>query len=139
MNRTKDGKFKAGKSGNSAGRPRGAVGKATILRRQIAEHGDELLTVLIEAAKSGDVQALRLVLERIVPALKPVAETVAFTLDTKAPLADQAAQVMRAVARGAINPDVGSSLISSLAALVKISEYTELEERLTALEGGNSE
>lgn len=129
-------RFKKGVSGNPSGKKTGTLNHATRLRKQIEQSGDELITVLLDVAKSGDVTALRLALDRVVPALKPVSEPIVYELDVSLSLSEQAAQVMQAVAGGTLSHEVGKVLIDSIAAQVKISEYTELEARLSALEGG---
>ena len=61
--------FQRGQSGNPTGRPRGAKGKRLQLPSELTS---DAITALAEAVAGGDVQAIRLVLDRTIPALKAV-------------------------------------------------------------------
>ena len=76
IERGKGGRFSPGKSANPTGRPRGAKGKRLQLPPDLTT---EAIAALAEAVAAGDVQAIRLVLDRTIPALKAV--TVADSLD----------------------------------------------------------
>ena len=63
--------FQKGVSGNPAGRPKGSQSLPTRLARKLlGENAEELLLVLIEKAKAGDLTALRFCLERMVPPVR---------------------------------------------------------------------
>lgn len=59
--------FIPGKSGNAAGRPKGACNRRTRLAQLLEPHAEELIAKLVDLARGGDVQALRLVIERLIP------------------------------------------------------------------------
>lgn len=59
--------FKPGFSGNKTGRPKGALNKNTQLKILFEEHAEELIKKTIEMALTGDIAALKLCIERIVP------------------------------------------------------------------------
>src|SRR5215218_6978605 len=66
-----DTRFRKGQSGNPAGRPAGARNKATLAVEVLLDGEAETITrKAIELAKSGDITAMRLCLERIIPARK---------------------------------------------------------------------
>ncbi len=62
-------KYQPGKSGNAAGRPKGALGKRSQLPDNLVA---EALQQLRAAVEAGEMQAVKLVIERAYPALKPV-------------------------------------------------------------------
>src|SRR5262245_4945736 len=63
--------FKKGQSGNPKGRPRGSRNRATLAINALLDGEAEVLTrKAIELAKAGDLTALRLCLDRIVPPRK---------------------------------------------------------------------
>lgn len=128
-------KFKAGQSGNPAGRPKGALGKATRWREALEPHGDELFKVAVEHALDGDMQALKLCLERISPAIKPSSDPVMFDLSGNT-LSDKAESVLQAIADGVIDVDSGRKLIGAISDLGRIIEVDSILERLEALESG---
>jgi hypothetical protein len=69
----KQGKFKKGRSGNPLGRPRGIRNKATIAAEALFKGEiEEICRKAIEQAKCGNIQAIKLVLDRILLAMMEV-------------------------------------------------------------------
>jgi len=64
--------FQTGKSGNPKGRPRGALSKRTHLAKLLEPHADALIAKAVELGLNGDVNALRLCIERIIPKVQHV-------------------------------------------------------------------
>jgi hypothetical protein len=63
-----DTRFKPGQSGNPSGRPKGARHRTTVAIEALLEgEGEALTRKAIELAKSGDMQALRLCMDRLAP------------------------------------------------------------------------
>lgn len=124
--------WKAGQSGNPAGRPPGQS-DITKLRAMLTPQAPELLETVLKAAKGGDMVAARLILERILPAVKPAEQALGFPLVGKS-LADKGMAVMGAVSAGELSPSQGSQLITAIGALARVVEIDELERRLTDLE-----
>jgi hypothetical protein len=125
--------WKPGQTGNPKGRPPGRS-QITLLRESIAGDVPEILAGLVTAAKAGDVQAARLVLERVLPPVKPMEQAIELELkgDT---LTDQGRAVLSAVSAGALAPGQGSQLIAAIGALARVAEIDELSARITVLEG----
>ena len=65
-------KFTKGQSGNPAGRPVGSKNKCTQFRELLADDLPALASVLRDKALEGDMNAMRLVLERLVPKVQVV-------------------------------------------------------------------
>jgi len=126
-------KFKPGQSGNPNGRPKGKSAGG-MLRKAIEERRDDILKIVVDAALNGDLQACKMLLERIAPTLRPVAASVTLPLDKSAGLAEQGAEVINAALSGTIPPDVANQLISVLTHQGKLIETTELIARIEALE-----
>lgn len=68
------------------------------------------------------------------PNLKPSNETVNFHFEPDSPPHKQAAQVLKAVSEGNLQPDIGNTFIQSIKAMIDIEEYTDLKERIEKLE-----
>jgi hypothetical protein len=75
--RSARGQFKPGHSGNPGGRS----GQTQAIRAKLAEGAEAVTKKVMAAAKKGDMQACRLILERLVPPIKATSEPVLFDLD----------------------------------------------------------
>lgn len=124
-------KFKPGQSGNPAGRPKDKT-PATLLRKSIADDMPEIIKTLVNLAKGGDVQAAKVLLDRICPALKP--QALSISVPVNGSLAEQGNEIIRATMAGQIPPDIGSQLITALANQGKLVEIDNLTKRLEAME-----
>jgi hypothetical protein len=100
------GRFRPGQSGNPAGRPKGARNRSTIAAESLLEGEAEALTrKAIQLALAGDVTALRLCIERLVPPRKDRPISLELPPITSAADASNAvAAVLGAVADGRITP-----------------------------------
>lgn len=116
----------------SPGRPpgRGAVAE---LRDKLAQDMDQIIDKVREQALAGDLQAARIVLDRVLPSLRPVEVTQAIDVPDGT-LAAQAHAVVQAVAAGEITPSQAAQIITALGGVAKIIETTELVSRIKALE-----
>lgn len=128
------GGFKPGQSGNPAGRPKGARNKSNVIAIAFDKQKTELARVVMDAALAGDMQAANMVLQRISPPLRSRAPTVQFELSPDKPLAQQAQQILQAVADGEVDPDTGKLLIDCIQAVAGVRAVDDLEARLLALE-----
>jgi Family of unknown function (DUF5681) len=130
------GRFQKGKSGNPEGRPKGTR-NATTLALEILLDGQAtaLTQKAIDLALDGDMAAIRLCLDRILPPRKD--RPVTFTLPPINSAQDAAATVsavLAAVASGEITPADAGGISRLIESYVKAFETAELAERLGRLE-----
>lgn len=129
----KTSKWKPGQTGNPKGRPPGQS-EITRLRASLAGDVPDILAGLVTAAKGGDVQAARLILERILPPVKAIEQAVKLQLPEGGTLTAKATAVLTATAAGDLAPGQAAQLIAALGTLAKIHEIDELAARITNLE-----
>ena len=128
--------FQSGQSGNPAGRPKGARGKATIMAEGMFEgEAQEVIRAAIDRAKSGDVAAIRVCLDRIAPRKRD--RPVAFELPPLHTAADAAAAlaaITAAVSDGDLTPSEAADLFKLVDGFTRTLEATLFEQRMTRLE-----
>ncbi len=123
--------FKKGESGNPKGRTAGQTPGAKI-RKAIEANADSILQSVIVAAVNGDMQACKMLLDRITPTLKP--QALPINIQLGATLPETGDNVIAATMDGSVPPDVGAALINALSNQGKLVEIQELAERLQRLE-----
>lgn len=132
-------RFKRGQSGNPDGRPKGSRNAATVAAEALLDGETEALTrKAIELAKGGDLVAIRLCLERILPARRE--RPVAFDLpDLKTPAdaVQASAAIAGAVSRGELTPGEAEAMARLVQAFAQSVMAHEHEKRLNNLEKGN--
>lgn len=133
----KPGRWKPGQSGNPNGKKPGS-GELQRLRASIAADVPEILAGLVAAAKGGDAQAAKLILERIFPAVKPVEQTQELDLPEGGTLTAQGRAVLSAVALGDLAPGQGAQLLAAIGSLARVTEIDELTQRIDKLEAANA-
>ena len=128
--------FQKGESGNPVGRPRGARNRTTVLLENLLADGAEAITrKAIELAKAGEIAALRMCLDRLVPA--PKYEPVVFDvppLDSAADSVAAAPRIVAAVADGDLTPSQAVDLAKVIDVYVGALATKSFEERLSKLE-----
>lgn len=134
MNKTT--KWVTGQSGNANGRPRDTRTQA--LRQMILAEIPAVISQLLVQAKNGDVSASTLLMNKVLPNLKPLAEPIIFNIADNDNLATIGQSIVDEIARGSISPDVGSQIITALSNQAKIEEFVTLEARIQALEGSKA-
>ena len=133
----KDTRFKPGQSGNPKGCRTGSRHKATLLAQALLDgEAEELTRKVIEKAKDGDMAALRVCLERLLPPRKdgPVKVTLP-KIEGASGVQQATAVILAAVAGGKLTPSEGQALAGLVEAHRKALEIGELERRIEELEG----
>jgi hypothetical protein len=128
--------FKPGKSGNPAGKPKGSRNATTLAMEALLDgESDALTRKAIELAKGGDMAALRLCLDRIMPPRKdrPVRFTLPAITGTDDAVAAMAS-MLAAVSSGDVTPGEAAEVSKLIDSYVRAVEATELHERITKLE-----
>ena len=128
--------FQKGQSGNPDGRPKGSRNATTIALETLLDGQATALTQkAIDVALTGDIPALRLCLDRILPPRKD--SPVAFDLPEMKTLNDAVpamGALVKAVGQGDLTPTEAGELTKMVQAFAKIIETAELEERVRKLE-----
>ena len=129
-----DGTFAPGNK--LGGRPKGARNKATLAVEQLLDGEAEAITrKAIELALAGDGPAMRLCLERLMPARKD--SPVLFALpriDTALDAVTASTALLAAVASGDVTPEEAGKVMGLLTAHKQLVEVCDLEARLQRLE-----
>ena len=127
--------FKQGTSGNPSGRPVGSKNKATALRKLLDDNSEVMLSKLIEMAKEGNIQAIRIAVERLLPPVRENKVTLALPrIDSIAGCCHAQASIIEAVANGELLPSEGDALSGLVENRRKALETSELADRIAALE-----
>jgi hypothetical protein len=131
--------FTPGCSGNPAGRPKGARNRSTLALETLLDGQAEALTQkAIELALAGDMAALRLCLDRILPARKDRPVSIEMLPINNAEDARAAsAALLGAVSSGNLTPSEASEVGKLIDAYVKTIELTEVLARLDKLEAAS--
>lgn len=132
-NGARRGRWKAGESGNPKGRKPG-TGHIAQLRAAIYAHIPEIIDELVRKAKGGDLQAARLLFERVFPPMKAIEQSHEFERHEACTLTQQGRVIMDAVLAGELAPGEGAKLLSAVETLAKIREHDELAARVATLE-----
>ena len=128
--------FQKGQSGNPAGKLKGTRNATTLALETLLDgQADALTAKAIELALAGDMQALRLCMDRILPARRD--RPVSFELppiDNAQDAAATVSAVLAAVSSGEITPTEAAEISKLIEVYVRAFETAELAERLERLE-----
>jgi hypothetical protein len=128
--------FQKGQSGNPDGRPKGSRNVTTVALESLLDGQASALTQkAIDLALTGDMAALRLCLDRILPPRKDRPLTFNFPAITNAAeAASTMSAILAAVASGEITPTEAAEIGKLVDSYVRAVEATELAARIERLE-----
>lgn len=128
--------WQKGQSGNLAGRPPGSRNKTTIAVQALLQGQAEKLTQkAIESALEGDMAALKLCLERIIPALKELPINIKLpAIMTATELPIMTAAIIKSVSSGDLLPSEAEKISKLVDVHRQAIEAADFDSRLKALE-----
>ena len=128
--------FQIGVSGNRNGRPKGSRNRVTILAEQLVDGvAEEVVNKIIEHARLGEPNALKLLMDRILPVRKD--RPTPFQLppiETAKDIPPAMASITQAVADGDLTLLEAAEVSRLVEHYARAVEITEIMERLDALE-----
>ena len=133
--------FKKGESGNPAGKKPGTRHRATIIAEQLIDaEAEELVRVCLDKAKAGDPVYMKLAMDRLIGVRKDRPISLALP---QLENAEDAVKAMKSIANAVSESKITPSEAQILSAVIenyrKVTETTEIEKRLTALEARNNQ
>jgi hypothetical protein len=129
-------RFQKGESGNPTGRPRGVLNHATLLAQELlAARVESIAGKLIELAEGGDMRAIRVCMERLMPVIKdqPIAVELP-PIEKPADSVEAAAAIAAAVAAGELTATEAAKLAKVVEVYVRALDSKGFDERLGKLE-----
>lgn len=128
-------KWEKGVSGNPTGKPKGAKDKRTALRQMLVPHQEKLVETLIHFAETGDMTAMRICMDRLMPPLREDLIHVTIPKITSAEDCTNAqAAVLNAVAAGGMLPSEGTVLSNLIDAQRRSYETTHLAAQVANIQ-----
>ena len=125
------GRFLKGASGNPAGRQPGSSSRALRLAQDAAD--EVALPPLIEAARSGDLDACKALIAYGLPRQRPVSLPEPSDLPEEGDLSEQMNTLLRLVARGEVSTTAAGEVAALISTAAKVDEVTELREQVESL------
>lgn len=130
------GRFLKGHSGNPAGKPRGAKNQSSLVaERLFADEIQEICGSVIAQAKAGNMQAAKIILDRLLPPIKDKPIRIDLPKITSSNDLVRAIECITfAVGSGQISPLEGEAIARIIDIHIKTLELNEFEKRLSNLE-----
>ncbi|CUI18033.1 conserved hypothetical protein [Candidatus Protochlamydia naegleriophila] len=130
------GKFRKGQSGNPQGKAKGTKNRATLAAERLLNGDlDNICRKLIDEALTGNVQAIKLVLDRVLPAKRDRDIDVRLPkLQTVDDAVNAMSLIIESVSCGSISPSEGEAMSRVVDAFVKAIQAYDVEKRVLKLE-----
>lgn len=125
--------FEKGQSGNPAGRPKGSRNKASFIVQSMLEgEAEDIAKKLVEMAKQGEMQAIKMIIERLLPPLKELPFNGDLQLDS-GNIAEDYNNLLEDIAAGEITLSEAKELADILEGKRKAIETLEVKAKLDEL------
>lgn len=121
------GSFKPGQSGNPSGKAPGPTHR-TIFRRLVGDNLKTIVETLVNNAQAGDTQAAKVLIDRLVPALKPTVDSIG--LKVSGNLSEQGAAIVAEMTAGRITPDQSKAAMDTLMTQSHLIDQAEIIAQL---------
>lgn len=132
--------FEKGQSGNPNGRPKGSRNRITVAVESLLDgEADTITRKAIELAKSGDMAAILLCMDRVAPARRD--RCIRFELPKIEKAKDAAragAAILAAVSEGEMTPSEASEVMKVVESYSRTLMVSDFETRLERLESGGT-
>jgi Family of unknown function (DUF5681) len=130
------GTFAKGFVANPNGKPKGARHRATLMAEAMLDgQAEALIQQAINMALAGDAQALRICIERIIPARKDRPVEISLPkISAASDLISATAALTAAAADGSITPSEASDLVRLVEGAARAIEVHDLASRIERLE-----
>lgn len=134
-----NGQFTKGRSGNPKGKPKGARHRSSLIAEQLfADEIQDICKTVIEEAKAGNMQAARIILDRLLPPRKDNPIQIDLPkMESSSDILKAVGCITHAVGIGQISPSEGEAFARIVDIHTKALELVEFEQRLIALEKGS--
>ncbi|MBM3370416.1 MAG: hypothetical protein FJY46_06660 [Betaproteobacteria bacterium] len=132
ITRDEQGRWMVGASGNPLGRPSG-TGHVARLRAELAQQLPGIIESLVRQAKAGDIGAIRVVLDRVIPPLKAVDAPLSLQLP-EGGFTTQGRAIVASAASGEVSAQEAAQLVAAISNLARVEVLDELERKVQRLE-----
>jgi len=134
MNTTR---FPPGKSGNPAGRPLGSRNKTTQMAQALFDENGQVIVEKITdlALKKGDLTALKICIDRVLPIRRTSAVNFALPeIKTAKDIVMAYGAILAAVSEGHLSPEEAGRVTAILDAMRRATDSAAIDERLARIE-----
>lgn len=131
-----NGKFQKGRSGNPKGKMRGTKNKVTLVAEMMLQGElENICRRLIQEAISGNMQAIKMILDRILPPKRDLPVAIDLPkLENSSDALEAMASITMAISNGKISVSEGESLSRIVDIYVKAIEVHDCEMRINRIE-----
>lgn len=134
VKRDSKGRWLPGRSPNPKGRPPGNE----VIRKRLESFSEHLIDKTVELALEGNVQALKICMDRLCPPVKDESKFVQIKgMDEADNLSSKSRLIFQSLSKGDISIEDSLKLLNALSVVGRIFESTELEKRVQDLEDQN--